>query len=308
MLYKCYNCFNGDNMEKYIISFIDYLKNEKNYSIMTINSYKTDLDIFINFCKKENMTNIKEIDYKFIRLYLSFLYEKKYSKKTISRRISALRSLFKYLLREKVIIKNPMILVSNPKLDKKLPKFLYYEQLETILNIPDKNTPLGLRDALILELLYSTGIRVSEIVNIKIKDIDFYDKKIKILGKGNKERIVLYGECLNELLNLYLEESRPVILNKKQNDYLILNKFGNNITDRGIREIINNIQKKGNFDFNISPHVFRHTFATHMLDSGADLKSVQELLGHENLATTQIYTHVSNEHLRNVYLNTHPRA
>lgn len=295
-------------MEKYIINFIDYLKNEKNYSIMTINSYKVDLDIFINFCKRENMTNIKKIDYKFIRLYLSFLYEKKYSKKTISRRISALRSLFKYLLREKVILKNPMILVSNPKLDKKLPKFLYYEQLEAILDIPDKNTPLGLRDALILELLYSTGIRVSEIVNIKIKDINFYDKKIKILGKGNKERIVLYGKCLNELLNLYLKESRPVILNKKQNDYLILNKLGNNITDRGIREIISNIQKKGNFDFNISPHVFRHTFATHMLDSGADLKSVQELLGHENLATIQIYTHVSNEHLRNVYLNTHPRA
>ena len=200
-----------------------------------------------------------------------------------------------------------MSLSSNPKLDKKLPKFLYYEELEQILNIPDKKTPLGQRDALVLELLYSTGIRVSELVNIKIKDINRSNRTIKILGKGNKERYVLYGKYFDDILDLYLKDGRLNLLNNN-NEYLILNHLGNKITDRGIREIINRIIKKGQLEFNISPHVFRHTFATHMLENGAELRCVQELLGHENLSTTEIYTHVTNERLRNVYLNTHPRA
>ncbi|NLL44508.1 MAG: tyrosine recombinase XerC [Mollicutes bacterium] len=295
-------------MQELINKFINYLKNVKNYSNYTINNYKTDLTTFYQFLNKEGIDNIKDVDYKVIRLYLQELYDKKFAKKTVSRHISSLRSFFKYLLKEKVIKVNPTTLISNPKEDKKLPTFLYYPELEKLLNIPDKKTPLGQRDALILELLYSTGIRVSELVNIKLSDVNRYNMTIKILGKGNKERYVLFGNVCLELLEHYLNDGRIKLLNNKNSDYLLLNKNGSKLTDRGVRVIIEKVLKKGSLKNHISPHVLRHTFATHMLDEGADLKTVQELLGHANLATTQVYTHVSNERLRNVYLNCHPRA
>jgi integrase/recombinase XerC len=285
--------------------FLKYIEIEKNYSDNTIISYKKDLEEYEEYLK-EKKTNIKDTDYKFIRSYLTYLFDKKYEKKTIARHISTLRSYYKYLFEEKIIKKNPMELISNPKLDKKLPNFLYYDELEILLNIPDKSTVLGLRDALILELLYSTGIRVSELINIKMKDINRSNKKILIFGKGAKERYVLYGNVLDKLLDLYIYESRSKL--NKNSEYLILNKNGNKITDRGIRLIISKILKQGTLDFHVSPHTLRHTFATHMLENGADLKSVQELLGHENLSTTQVYTHVTNERIRSVYLKTHPRA
>ncbi len=295
-------------MKTYVDRFISYLEIERQYSDMTIISYEKSLKIFLDFLQIEHYNKIKEIDHKCIRNYLEFLYNKKYSKRSISRHISALRSFFKYLIKENIVTNNPMKLISNPKQDKTLPKFLYYDELEKLLSIPDRTKPMGIRDALILELLYSTGIRVSEIVNIKLSDINKSACSIKILGKGNKERYVLYGNVLKELLKLYLNKSRPIIIKKQKNDYLILNHLGNKLTDRGIRNIMDNILKHSELKYHISPHVLRHTFATHMLDNGADLKTVQELLGHENLSTTEIYTHVTNERLRNVYLTTHPRA
>lgn len=291
---------------KYLSEFLKYIDLEKNYSKYTLINYKDDLSFYLDFLNKENI-DVLDSDYKVIRNYLSYMYNKKYSSKTISRHISSLRSFYKYMLKENYIVKNPMTLISNPKQESKLPHFLYYNELETILNIPDKSTPLGQRDSIILELLYSTGIRVSELVNIKLKDINLSTRKIRILGKGNKERIVLYGEYLKNLLDIYLNDGREKLVKNNQ-EHLVLNKNGSGLTTRGVRVIIDNILKKGEIDFHISPHVLRHTFATHMLDSGADLKSVQELLGHENLSTTQIYTHVSNERLRKVYLSTHPRA
>lgn len=291
---------------KYVLEFLKYIDLEKNYSNYTLINYKDDLSFYLDFLNKENI-DVLDSDYKVIRNYLSYMYNKKYSSKTISRHISSLRSFYKYMIKENYIVKNPMTLISNPKQESKLPHFLYYNELETILNIPDKSTPLGQRDSVILELLYSTGIRVSELVNIKLKDINLSTRKIRILGKGNKERIVLYGEYLKNLLDIYLNDGREELVKNNQ-EYLVLNKNGSGLTTRGVRVIIDNILKKGEIDFHISPHVLRHTFATHMLDSGADLKSVQELLGHENLSTTQIYTHVSNERLRKVYLSTHPRA
>lgn len=291
---------------KYVLEFLKYIDLEKNYSNYTLINYKDDLSFYLDFLNKENI-DVLDSDYKVIRNYLSYMYNKKYTSKTISRHISSLRSFYKYMIKENYIVKNPMTLISNPKQESKLPHFLYYNELETILNIPDKSTPLGQRDSVILELLYSTGIRVSELVNIKLKDINLSTRKIRILGKGNKERIVLYGEYLKNLLDIYLNDGREKLVKNNQ-EYLVLNKNGSGLTTRGVRVIIDNILKKGEIDFHISPHVLRHTFATHMLDSGADLKSVQELLGHENLSTTQIYTHVSNERLRKVYLSTHPRA
>lgn len=287
-----------------MVNFLKYLKIERNYSNLTIINYGKDLKVFLKFLDENKINDYKKVDYQLIRKFLEFLYEEEYSKKTISRHISSLRSFFKYLIKENIITNNPMTLISNPKLDKKLPKYLYYEEMEKILSIPDKTTPLGMRDLTILELLYSTGVRVSELVNIKIEDIDFNERTIKILGKGNKERIVLYSKILGKYLDDYLLKRN--MLNPNHN-YLFVNKFGNKLTDRGVRLIIDNILRKGMVDFHISPHMIRHTFATHLLDNGADLKCVQELLGHKNLSSTQIYTHISNEHLRKVYLETHNR-
>ncbi|MBO5095330.1 MAG: tyrosine recombinase [Bacilli bacterium] len=290
-------------MKKYLEEFYKYLEN-KQYSIHTINSYKKDLNQFSYFCKD---TNIKDIDYKFIRKYLSFLYEKKYSSRSINRHISSLKSFFKYLNKVDIKKENPMLLVSGAKQEKKLPNYINYNDLEVLFTIPDQSDILGLRNALILELLYSLGVRVSELVNIKLSDIDFSNKRILIKGKGSKERIVLYGKVCEELLNKYINTSRKELL-KQDNDYLLLNKFGNKITDRAIRMIIEDIVKKSSLKLKISPHTLRHTFATHLLNEGADLKTVQQLLGHSSISTTGIYTHVSNERLRKTYLDSHPRA
>ncbi|MDD3453570.1 MAG: tyrosine recombinase XerC [Bacilli bacterium] len=290
-----------------INDFLIYLEKERNYSLNTISSYNKDFNVFKRYLSINQTTEIKQIDYKFIRTYLAYLYEKKYSNKSIARMISSLKSFYKYLMKKHKIETNPMNLIKTPKLEKKLPKFLYYDELEQILSIPDINTTLGLRDALILEMFYSTGIRVSEIIKIKINDINFDDRRILITGKGNKERYVLYGTKMEKLLNAYLINSRLKLL-QKENSFLLLNRYGNELTDRGIRKILDTILKKGALDKHISPHTLRHTFATHMLDSGADIKIVQELLGHESLSTTQIYTHVSNEKIKDVYYKTHPRA
>lgn len=294
-------------MINYVIDFLKYLKEEKNYSKYTVINYGKDLKLFMTFLKDEKIDNIKKIDHQIIRSYLSFLYDKEYEKKTVARSISTLRSFFKYHLREENINKNPMNMIENPKLDKKLPKVLYTEELEKILELPDISTPLGQRNSVLMETIYSTGVRVSELVSIKISDINFSDKRIKVLGKGNKERYVLYGKVLENKLNLYLNDGRCKLL-KRPNDYLFLNKDGNSLSVRGAELVINNVLKKGAVTYKISPHTLRHTFATHMLNNGVDLRVVQELLGHESLSTTQIYTHVSNEHLRQVYLNTHPRS
>lgn len=295
-------------MKKYMEEYLSYIEIEKNYSFYTIKNYEEDLLEFYDFLKEENITKIKEVEYSTIRLFLKKMYEKGYSKKTITRHISSLRSFFKYLLREEIIEINPTALISNPKQEKKLPNYLNYDEIETILMVPDSNTTLGKRNQLILELLYSSGIRVSELVSIKLEQIHLSNHTIKILGKGNKERYVLYGDKCAELLENYMNTARLELLGRKQNHFLFLNKDGNPLSTGGVRYIIDVVLKESGLKLHVSPHTLRHTFATHLLNNGADLKSVQELLGHENLSTTQIYTHVSNERLRNVYLHTHPRA
>ena len=291
-----------DNIEK----FLKYLKYKKNYSEHTIIGYENHINLFYEFIKSKGIDNYKTVDYSIIRNYINYLYKMKYSSKSICNHISSLRTFFKYLKNENIINSNPMTLIENPKLEKKLPKFLYYEDIEKILNVPDTNTDEGIRNLLILELLYVTGIRVSELVNIKLEDINYSERKIKITGKGNKQRYVLYGTRCEELLNNYLKIRTNFL--KDNNEYLLLGKMGKKINDRIVRVIISDISLKAGIKIKISPHTFRHTFATHMLNEGADLRSVQELLGHENLSTTTIYTHLTNERLRSVYLHTHPRA
>ena len=276
--------------------FLDYLKYERGFSDYTIKSYRIDLKEFYDFAKEDN------IDIDLVRKYLRELYEKKYSNRSISRKVSSLKSYFKYLESEGIIKDNFMRLISNPKIEKTLPNYLNYEDLEKLLDFPDKNNKYGLRDALILEMLYSSGIRVSELSNMKVKDIDFNEKKILILGKGNKERYVYFGsKCMN-LLNKYLE------LDHRDSPYLLIGKRTEKLNEREIRSIVTETAKKAGISVHVTPHTLRHTYATHMLNDGADLKSVGDLLGHESLSTTQIYTHVSNERLRQVYLSAHPRA
>lgn len=287
-----------------IEEFIEYLENEKNYSSKTCLSYRDDLEKFYMFL---NEHKIELPDYSQIKEYLYYLNQLKYSNKSISRKISSLRVYYKFLLRNNYIKENPMLLVSSPKQEKKLPNYLNYSDLNQLLNMPDKSTTLGLRDALIIELFYSTGIRLSELVDIKIENLDFYGNKIKVLGKGNKERYVLFGKVCSELMQEYINTSR-IELNKKMNNYLILNKNGDKFTGRGIEDVIKKYITQTGLKGKITPHTLRHTFATHLLNEGADLRSVQELLGHSNLTTTSIYTHISNERLRQVYLNCHPRA
>lgn len=293
---------------EYLDEFLEYLEYQKNYSKYTLINYQKDIETFYVFLREKNIKNIKKIDYKTLRNYLEYLYEKKYTSSSINRHISSLKSYFKYLKRENIIDNNPALLLSTVKKEKKLPKTINTNDIETILLLPDISTPLGARDSAILEMFYSTGIRVSELVKIKISDVELSENRIKIDGKGNKERYVLYGDILKEKMLKYVKDGRKKLLKEKQSKYLFLNKNGDKLTERGVRVIIDNILKKAGEKNHISPHMIRHTFATHMLNEGADLKIVQELLGHENLSTTQIYTHVSNERLKNVFLHSHPRA
>lgn len=291
---------------KYKDDFFDYITYEKKYSIHTVNNYKKVVLEYLEFLDKECI-DIKDANNLVVRNYLRSLDKHNYSNKTLCLYISSLRSFYKYLLKNRVIKSNPMILIKNPKLEKRVPKFLYYNELSSLFESIDTSTVLGIRDNLILEILYSTGVRVSELVSIKLSDINNFDKSITIFGKGKKSRIVLFGDTLESALNLYLNKSRNILI-KTNTDILLLNKNGTPLTDRGVRLIISKIVEKASIKQNVSPHVLRHTFATHLLKEGADLKTVQELLGHATLSATEVYTHVTNEGLRKTYLDCHPRG
>ena len=293
-------------MERYINKFIDYLKIQKNYSDYTMINYEKDLEEYLNFLNNKNY-DYNDIDYKKCMDYLIYLDEKKYKKNSISRKLSSLRTFYKFLVLNNYSDNNPFILISSPKKEKRIPKFINYQGIDEIFNIPDIKTMEGQREKVILEILYGSGIRVSELVNIKIKDIDFNNKTILIFGKGSKERIVPFGDYALEALNTYINDGRNKYLGDNTSDYLIVGKNEPNLTTRRIEQIINKLIKKTSIKMNITPHMFRHTFATHLLDNGCDLIAVQELLGHESLSSTEVYTHVSNEHLREVYYKCHPR-
>lgn len=294
-------------MNGIILKFIDELKYEKNYSDHTTNGYLKDLYEFLEYINDKGIKKFNDITYQDLRLYINYLFNQGYSNKTISRSISSLRSFFKYLKKEEIIDNNPCTLISNPKLDKKLPKCLNFEETERLLNALNTATKEGIRDSLILEILYSTGIRVSELVNIKFNDVSLSNKTIIVNGKGSKQRIVYFGEKCEKKLELYMKKSYNE-LNVNNAEYLLLSKTGKKLNDRIVRKIIDKASSIAGIKMKISPHVLRHTFATHMLSDGADLRTVQELLGHENLSTTQIYTHLTNEEIRRVYLSAHPRA
>ena len=281
--------------------YLDYLLYQKNYSKNTVIGYEEDIDFFLNFLDKNSIKLLK-VDYNDIRFFYSYMEDKKFSKNTISRKISSIRSFYKYLARNGFISFNPFTLTKGPKKDKLLPKFLYYNELEKLFDSIDTSTFLGLRNRLLLEILYATGIRVGELENIKIKDVDTVENSIKVFGKGSKERIVYFGEYAKEYLIDYLK------LRDDLCPYLFINNNKTRLTSRGVRYIIDKIITNAGLDLKVSPHMFRHSFATHLLNEGCDLLSVKELLGHESLRATQVYTHVTNDRLKDVYLKAHPRG
>ena len=283
---------------KVIKDFSDYIKT-KNYSNHTYIAYINDLYYFFEFIKKD-LINVSEDD---IRAYLEYLNKKNEKATSVRRQISTFKTFYKFLYLNNYIDKKdyPMVKIAYPKVEKKLPKFIYYNDLLDIINESYRDKD-GVRDRLIIEMLYATGMRVSELVNIKYDDIDFNNRRIRVCGKGNKERIVYYGEYAEEVLKEYMATHK-----KNDYGYVFTNSKGEQITDRGIRYIIDNIMKKLSVKVHVTPHVLRHTFATDMLNNGCDIKVVQELLGHSSLRTTEVYTHVTNERLKQVYYDCFPR-
>jgi len=292
--------------DKIIDDYLEFLKYQKNYSDYTIKSYETDIMEYFNYINSEGL-NYKDIEYSDIRFYLMYLKDKKDNNASIDRKLSALRGFYKYLVNENILHNNVFSLVNGPKKSKKLPRYFDYNELEEMFLIPDTNTSLGQRDLLLLEMLYATGCRVGELVSIKVKDIDFNRRNILIVGKGNKERYLNYGEYCEDILNKYLIDGY-ISLNKNNSDYLFLNNNGGVLTERGVRFILDKIIKQTGINKNISPHMIRHSFATHLLNEGCDLLTVQKLLGHESIKATQIYTHVTTDRLKEVYFHSFPRA
>lgn len=289
-------------MERYIDKFIRYLDIEKNYSQHTILNYKGDLKDFKSFLGE---AVLEKTDYLTIRKYLAKLKEKNLSVRTVNRRLSALRSFFRFLTREGFLKTNPILSISGPKQEKHLPLFLTEEEVKKLIESAwpkDKSDERVLRDRAILETFYSTGIRISELAGLNAEDIDFIGGIVKVMGKGRKERIVPIGESALSAIRAYLGKRG------EGTDALFLNKSKKRITTRGIRKIVGKYLRAAGMKQGVSAHTLRHSFATHLLNRGADLRSVQELLGHASLSTTQIYTHLTTEKLKNVYDKTHPRA
>lgn len=294
-------------MIKELEKYKDYLEYQKNYSLYTVENYCSDIEQFLDYIEAENI-DFKKVEYSDLRFYLMYLKDEKCeNNSSIDRKLSALRGFYKFLANEGVIQNNVFSLMSGLKKEKKLPRYFEYNELEELFNVSDLKTPLGQRDRLILEMLYGTGVRVGELVAIKVSDIDLGSRTILILGKGNKERRVTYGEYCDEILKLYLNNGYQK-LNIKNTLYLFLNSRGEVITERGVRYVLDQIIKNTSLNKSISPHVLRHSFATHLLNEGCDLLTVQKLLGHESISATQIYTHVTTDRLKEVYYNSFPRA
>jgi len=290
-------------LERYIQKFITYLEIEKNASHYTLTNYKIDLKEFNKSLKQKPLENITHVD---VRLFLAHMKERNLSKRSVARKMACLRSFFKFLCREGYIKANPASGLRTPKLQKKLPLFLDTNEVVKLIESPDTKDVYGSRDRAILETLYSSGIRVGELVGLNKENIDFISGVIKVYGKGKKERLAPIGDRALRAIRSYLEKLHGLKIKEKK--AVFLNKSGARMSDRAVRRVIEKYIRKTSLNEKISPHSLRHSFATHLLDRGADLRSVQELLGHANLSTTQIYTHVTTERLKETYDRVHPRA
>lgn len=293
-------------MTEYIEEFLEYLEYQKKYSQNTVEAYRRDIEEFESYIKTKGV-DYRKMNYSNVTDYMIHLSGKDMSASSINRHLSSIRSFYTFLLKNNVTENSPFNLINGPKKEKKLPNYLQYDEFLDLVEACDE-TNLGIRNRMILELLFASGVRVSELVNIKITDINFKNREIKIFGKGKKTRIVYFNKICQEVMSKYVINARQELLKGKTNEYLLVNHLGNNLTRRGVADILEKLIMKSSIKHKISPHTLRHTFATLLLNEGMDIREVQELLGHARLSTTSIYTHVSNEELRRVYLQSHPRA
>lgn len=282
-----------------------YLEVERNFSRYTVRNYTTDVLDFLKFLW-QGQRSLEEVDHALIRSWLGQLLERGIARGSICRKLSALRSFFRYLIREGKLSTDPMSTVSGPKREKKLPSFLTLQEMQKLLEAPDTSTPQGLRDKALLELLYAAGLRVSEVVALNVGNVDLKARQIRVWGKRSKERMVLIGRPAAEALERYLKLGRPKL--SPRSEALFLNRYGKRIAIRRVQRLVREYARIAGIDRGVFPHMLRHTFATHMLDGGADLRAVQELLGHASLSSTQIYTHVTQSQMRKKYLEAHPRS
>lgn len=292
--------------------FLQFLKAEKNASPHTVKGYSRDLEEFFSFVNQKSFS-LRDIDRLTIRSYLSFLRNRNLSRSSINRHISSLKTFFRFLMREGLISRNPTAAISLLKAEKKLPVFMSIEEITSLIESLHSDDILGLRDRAMLEVLYSGGVRVSELIGLNMDDLDLLGGVARVMGKGKKKRLVLLGKKAIESLERYLAKRGELFRHRRKNipqekDALFLDSWGGRLTARSVQRLINKHVTNASLRLKVSPHVFRHTFATHLLNAGADLKSVQELLGHASLTTTQIYTHVTARRLREVYMRSHPQA
>ncbi len=290
-------------MRRFAEKFANYLSIEKNFSPHTLRAYAADLNELADFVGDKDPKLVTHLD---LRRFLAELKQKNLSKRTIVRKLAAVRSFFKFLFRERLIKVNPADSIFTPKLDKQLPEFLDAETTTRLVTAPSESEPSGIRDRAILEVLYSTGIRVSELSGLDQEDVDLIAGAVKVRGKGKKERIALLGRQSQMAIRNYLGQRRSE--GTLTRGALFLNARGTRLTDRSVRRLVDKYVKKCSIEQKISPHSIRHSFATHLLNNGADLRSVQELLGHKNLSTTQIYTHLGSRRIKEIYSKAHPRA
>lgn len=296
------------NNNEIVLSFLQYLQLEKNYSDYTVEYYRKDIDELYMFITEQSIEGIHTVSYFDARLYLTRLYDKNLAKKSIARKTSSLRSFYKWLMREQYVQENPFALLSLPKKEQRLPQFLYEEEVMSLFKSVNNDSALGKRDLALLEVLYATGIRVSECCGMLIRDIDFSLGTILVHGKGKKDRYVPFGKYASEALHTYINDARNELVKDAKHECVFVNYRGEPLSVRGVRYILTRLINHASRDGNLHPHMLRHSFATHLLNNGADLRSVQELLGHSDISSTQIYTHVTKEQLRKVYQSSHPRA
>lgn len=294
----------------WVNAFLTYLITEKNYSENTKIAYQEDIREFLVFLADSGDSNYLKITYRDVRIYLAELYDQQYSRNSVSRKVSALRSFYEYLVRHEIVSENPFDYVQLKKKSEKLPSFFYEKEMQVLFESLQGDEPLQLRNRALMELLYATGIRVSECAQLEMKDIDFSGKVLLVFGKGSKERYVPFGSFAEEALQTYFTDARKVLMQKyhKEHDFVFVNHYGDPLTARGIRFILKKVIEQSSLTASIHPHMLRHTFATHMLNNGADMRTVQELLGHASLSSTQIYTHVTKDALQKNYRQFHPRA
>jgi len=301
------NSLGLEEMKKELEAFLEYLKHERNASPHTIASYQRDLKQLAVYLKKKNIS-LKRTDNVVLRGFLATLYEKRNKKSTVARKIAAIRSFFQFCIRKRWLEDNPAKVVATPKQEKPVPSFLSEEDMEQFLDIPKTRRPLDLRDKSILELLYATGSRVSELVGIDLEDINFEERLIRVRGKGKKERLVPFGKIAEQSLELYIRARSLIHKGQIDENALFLNYRGDRITSRSVERVVDKYIRFSAMRRKISPHSLRHSFASHLLSRGADLRVIQELLGHESLATTQKYTHLDLKQLIDVYKKSHPRS